>query len=179
MKRDYMTAEIARAFLSYDKETGELTWREREFLSPIKKHSSKRWNETYAGKRACRSGPKGYLIVSLCDKAWLAHRIAWLIVTGEWPAYQVDHINGDKSDNRWSNLRAANNSQNHANIGLLSSNTSGLKGVVRTRRKWGAQIQVSKKNLWLGNFDCPAAASFAYQIAADKAFGEFARWEAA
>jgi hypothetical protein len=101
--------------------------------------------------------------------------MAWLIAAGEWPADQVDHINGDKSDNRWCNLRAADNSQNHANIGLLSSNTSGLKGVVRAKKKWGAQIGVNNQNVWLGNFDCPAAASFAYQIAADKAFGEFAR----
>ena len=177
MKRNLMTAEIARNYLSYNKETGYLTYLERQSVSHIRRYDATKWNAKHAGKRACRLGHKGNIVVTLCDKVWLAHRIAWLIVTGEWPVDQIDHINGNRSDNRWCNLRAANNSQNHANVGLLSSNTSGLKGASWSKRykKWVAQIGFNKMTIHLGRYDCPAAAHFAYLIAADKFFGEYAR----
>jgi len=90
---------------------------------------------------------------------------------------EIDHINGDKADNRWSNLRAATRYQNIQNRGPHKDNAIGLKGVHFSgkEQKWIAQIHANGNSKRLGCFDCPAAASFAYQIAADKHHGAFAR----
>ena len=112
-------------------------------------------------------------------KAYLkAHRLAWFFVYGEWPQKQIDHINGNKSDNRISNLRLATASQNLSNKGITKSNTSGYKGVSfnRTKKKWMASIKVNKKSINLGYFLTPEEASEAYKAAAIKHHGEFASW---
>ncbi len=96
-------------------------------------------------------------------------------ITG-WP--MVDHINGDGLDNRRSNLRQATHSQNMANKRLYRNNTSGFKGVSRNRgkgRPWRASIRANNVRYRLGNHDTPEAAARAYDAAALKRFGEFAR----
>jgi len=105
------------------------------------------------------------------------HRLVWAFVNGKWPNDQIDHVNGIKNDNRLINLREANNSQNNMNKGKQSNNTSGFKGVSwhKLRNKWRSDIRVDGKRFNLGNYDCIAAASFAYQIASDKYHGEFGR----
>ena len=98
-------------------------------------------------------------------------------MTGKFPIDQVDHINLDKLDNRWVNLREATNSQNQANIHAHITNTSGFKGVSWHRgvQKWRAQIERDGHSCYLGYFDTPEAAAAAYANAAQKHFGEFAR----
>jgi hypothetical protein len=121
----------------------------------------------------------GYRTIGIGGKRYLAHRLAWLYVHGEWPADQIDHVNMDRSDARMCNLREATAAQNKRNTGARSHNRSHLKGVeFNTRRKikrWYAVIRSDGKRNFLGSFDCPAAAHFAYVIAADKFHGEFAR----
>jgi len=76
------------------------------------------------------SRPGGeYLRVKFCGKQVYVHRLAFFLMTGEWPKSHVDHINGIKTDNRWCNLRLATMSQNKANEGIRESNSSGWKGV--------------------------------------------------
>lgn len=89
---------------------------------------------------------------------------------------EVDHINGNKLDNRKSNLRLCSTSQNHGNMRKSIVNTSGYKGVIwrRRERKWLAQITFHKKVVFLGYFDNPIDAARAYNAAAVKYFGEFA-----
>lgn len=89
---------------------------------------------------------------------------------------QVDHINGDKSDNRKENLRTASHADNSRNIGLRKNNTSGYKGVIfdRGRRKWRAEIKVNYENIHLGMFDCKIEAAKKYNEAAIKYHGDFA-----
>lgn len=93
---------------------------------------------------------------------------------------QVDHVNGDGLDNRRANLRLASGSQNRANTVRRSHNTSGFKGVSRQKgdRRWRAQITVGGHNLYLGDFAGPREAARAYDQAALKFFGEFARTNA-
>jgi hypothetical protein len=90
---------------------------------------------------------------------------------------QVDHINRCKLDNRRANLRAATNRQNLGNMGLLRSNTSGFRGVSwrKRRQKWEASISVDGRNIFLGHFTDKAEAARAYDDAAKRSFGEFAR----
>ena len=87
----------------------------------------------------------------------------------------VDHINGNKLDNRKSNLRMASWSQNCANRGLQKNNTSGFKGVTRIPERWRAAIKVNGKDYSLGCFDSREAAAKAYNEAATRFFKEFAR----
>lgn len=116
----------------------------------------------------------GYSGIMFEGRAVYAHRLAFFLMTGKWPLQQVDHINGDKKDNRWINLREASASQNKANENRRSTNTSGLKGVSwhKKAEKWRAYIGATGEHL--GLFDCRAAAHFAYLVEADKRYGAFA-----
>ena len=86
----------------------------------------------------------------------------------------VDHINGNKLDNRRSNLRIATNSQNMMNRGKTASNTSGYKGVFKNRSLWMARIKVEGRPIYLGSFVTKEEAAFKYDIAAKKYHKEFA-----
>lgn len=87
----------------------------------------------------------------------------------------VDHVNGDKLDNRRSNLREASVSQNSANVGKLSTNTTGLKGVVPHGDRYRAYIHKDRKTLYLGTFTDPKEAACKYDKEAQKLFGKFAK----
>lgn len=120
----------------------------------------------------------GYRSISIDDRDYLAHRLAWLYVHGKWPPHQLDHINMDRADNRMCNLRQADNAENNCNRPLQSNNTSGFKGVSfhKQTRKWKASLKVRGKDIHLGLFDEAEAAAAAYRLAAQKHFGEFARF---
>lgn len=100
-----------------------------------------------------------------------------LAIAGEWPTGDIDHKDTNRSNNRWDNLRPATRSQNLSNSGAKPFNPIGLKGVSVFRDKWQSSISDNYRKVHLGTFDCPAAAHFAYIIAADNQFGEFARFE--
>lgn len=92
---------------------------------------------------------------------------------GQWPSSELDHINGDKLDNRIVNLRLANRSQNNANTRCRSK--VGMKGVVEIKGKYRAGITISRQFHHLGMFDTPEQAHEAYLAKARQAFGEFHR----
>lgn len=87
----------------------------------------------------------------------------------------VDHINGDSLDNRKANLRICSNAENVQNVGPTAANTSGFKGLRFKRGKWDARITANNKQFFLGSFDTKEAAAVAYNEAAKKLHGEFAR----
>lgn len=89
----------------------------------------------------------------------------------------VDHIDLDPMNNRRENLRVASKKDNNRNRNKSKYNTSGFKGVYRDKKKWGAQITVNNKHVYLGSYNSPAEAYAAYCEAAKKYFGEFARME--
>lgn len=160
-----LTQNRLREVLNYDPETGE-------FVRKI----SVTYN-ALAGDQAGNKTGNGYLEIRVDGRSYLAHRLAWLYMTGAMPDQQIDHKNRIKIDNRWSNLRAASQSQNLANIRRHKDNKSGFKGVSRSRvhGKYHAHIRINGKNRYLGTFSDPADAHAAYVSAAMKAFGEFAR----
>jgi hypothetical protein len=160
-----ITAERLRELLHYDPATGLLTW----LVNPSPR--------VRIGDVAGRVRSDGYRIVRADGQRYLAHRLAWLHVHGEWPPHHIDHINGDPSDNRFANLRPATGSQNQANARKPRTNTSGYMGVRwhTAARKWEARIRLSGRQSSLGCFDCPAEAHAAYMAAAKKYYGEFAR----
>lgn len=176
-KREVPTAERVRDALDYDPATGVFVWRERELSSFATVRSGRVWNTKYAGKVAGSLDSGGYSKISIDAKDYRAHRLAWLYATGAWPAEQIDHRDGDTSNNRFDNLREATNAENGCNRCAYTNNSSGVKGVCWNgqRKKWMAQIQVDGCKIYLGLFTNLNDAAAAYAIAAQEHHGRFAR----
>jgi len=119
---------------------------------------------------------EGYLRISIDGKSYLAHRLAWLYMTGKWPENEIDHININRRDNRWCNLRRATHGQNQQN--QKGWGASGIKGVHwrACDSKWCARIGTNGRK-FLGYFHTKEAAHAAYVEAAKRLHGEFARAE--
>ena len=149
--------------LKYDADTGIFTW--------LGEFNAKR-----VGRRAGTTvGIKGYRTITIKKRRYYEHRVAWYMMTGEDPTgFEIDHINGDKSDNRFCNLRLATSQTNKANCGLTKSNNSGFKGVHARGSRWIASITYDNKLIHLGMFKCPKEAAIAYDNKAIELFGEFA-----
>lgn len=165
-----ITQEYLKSALDYDPETGTFVWKHREGMQPV-------WNVRYARKKAGHADKDNYWIVGIDNTQYKAHRLAWLYMTGEWPS-EIDHIDLDQSNNVFANLREVTSAQNKYNQGRSRTNTTGLKGVTynKNARKWLAQISINDVNKYLGIYNCPAAAYFAYCIEAHKNRGEYARY---
>lgn len=119
-----------------------------------------------SGKRAGCFHRSGYRHVKIDQVSYKEHRVLWALVYGEWPEGQIDHINGDKADNRITNLRDVGGTQNQINIdGPNSNNRSGYRGVSTTRWGYVAELQVRGKRNYLGLFSTPEDAANAYQRA--------------
>lgn len=161
-----LSCELVRERLDYDPETGLFRWR-IDFGPKI-----------MAGRLAgSLSKSRGYICIGINKRPYMAHRLAWLYVHGEWPREYIDHIDGDRANNRLSNLREATHVENQQNRKICRTNTSGLKGIAfdRNRGKWTAQITVNGKRVSLGRFNDPMEAHAAYTAAAARLFGEFGR----
>ncbi len=128
-----------------------------------------------AGQKAGCDNSHGYAVISVDNTLHGAHRLAWLYMTGAMPKEHIDHINGDRGDNRWKNLREATLKENNRSRNSNSNNKSGYRGVCfdKVRNKWKAQITVDRKTKLIGRFDTPEQASEAYKNAAKHHFGEF------
>lgn len=119
----------------------------------------------------------GYVQITVNRKLYLAHRLAWFVMTSEWPEKDIDHRNMDKQDNRFSNLRLATDVQNQRNRCKPKNNTSGYKGVSWNsgRRAWQVTIRYNGTNKNLGYYPTREQAADMYNSAALKYHGEFAR----
>lgn len=120
---------------------------------------------------------KGYIRLTLGHKAyWFAHRIAFAFMGHEIPEY-VDHHNGIRNDNRWTNLRPATWAQNQHNKRMRRDNTSGIKGVSwhKDRRKWQVSIMVNKKQIYFGLFTDLAEAEKVAREAREKLHKDFCK----
>lgn len=174
--------EVLRQLLRYEPETGKLFWRERtpdmfvgSEMWPADAQC-RRWNTRFANQEAMATLNGGYKHGAIARRNYQAHRVIWALVYGEWPATDIDHINGDKSDNRLVNLRKATRPENMRNRGKTASNTSGFKGVTWAASLgcWKAQIKANYRSHHLGYFADPKDAHQAYLTAAARLHGEFA-----
>jgi len=157
--------ELHRCF-RYERETGLLYWRERaECLA--------NWNARYPGTVAGTKGARGYVHVLLRRRFLAVHRVIWLMVHGVEPAGEIDHRDGDRTNNRVENLRDATPSQNHMN---MAARGEWPKGVYLYRKDglFRAQIKFRGKTKYLGSYSTPEAAHEAYRQAATEHFGAFA-----
>jgi hypothetical protein len=132
---------------------------------------------TVAGtKHICSNGVKTYIRIGINGKYYLAHRLAWLYMTGEMPQFEIDHIDCDGLNNRFNNLRQATSAQNAINKSKRSGTKSTLKGVTWYKRnqKWAANIIISGKRHYLGLFATEEDAHRAYCEASNRLHGRFA-----
>ena len=172
--RPLPTPETLRQLLDYDPATGLLTWKERplSFFSgsneKVRVRGWKIWNAKYPGKIAGVL-TNGYVSVKIFDRMHLSHRIIWAMVYGIWPD-QIDHINGQPSDNRLSNLRSVSQQINQRNQRRHKTNTSGRTGVAwnRFRGCWVAYIRIGKRTKYLGGYQSFDAAVSARMVAEEE-----------
>lgn len=153
--------DIIRELLDYNPETGKLFWKHRDirFFEASGNKTAEQvcrwWNNRFAGKDAftatgvynCRAG-------RIFGRPQYAHRVAWVIVHGEWPTHQIDHINGDRADNRLSNLRAVDHATNMLNKRIYASNKSGEPGVTLNKRtgRWESHYRLNSRRVHIGTF---------------------------
>lgn len=151
--------------LDYDPATGVFLWK-----NPA--------HQRLAGLQAGCTTKRGYLVISIDDRSYLAHRLAWFYVYKRWPKPSADHINRVRGDNRIDNLRQASAYQQTINSKLNSRNKTGYRGVrfdpkSSKFRPWIAQIQAHGKQSFLGTFPTAEQAHLAYVQESKKLFGEF------
>ena len=173
----HIDTETLRRMLEYSPDTGNLTWQTRPVEDFISTRVALAWNAKYAGKRAGTTTPIGrsghYIIIN--KQPFVLSRIVWQIMNGKPPPNEIDHRDGNNTNNRWDNLRLASRTRNNQNKGEYRNNTSGFKGVTRHGNKWRARIGIDGKKVSLGVFEDPAKAHAAYKTAMQAVFGEFAR----
>lgn len=118
----------------------------------------------------------GYLRICIDGQSYKAHRLAWYYVHGTWPSGQLDHINGNRSDNRIANLREATQSEQNANAGRRSDNTTGYRGVSfhKASGKYTARVMRGGKLVYASYHDAPEDAATAYRAASLAHHGKFA-----
>lgn len=160
-----ITRDRLLEILEYDAAIGHFRWKERPKL------------KCFLVGQVAGAFTRGYRYISIDGRRYLEHRVVWLLFTGEWPRYQIDHKNLLRDDNRFENLREATNQQNMANQGARSSSKTGIKGVslCRQTNRWRAQLTVNGKPVNIGRFATIEQAHQAYLAAATEHFGEFAR----
>jgi hypothetical protein len=140
-----LSQEFVKSILDYNSETGEWFWK----------------TKLKAGGKCSQ----GYWRIKIDQKSYKAHRLAWLYAFGKFPQSQIDHVNGNRSDNRLCNLRLASNAENQMNRAKAAvTNNSGFLGVNFNKvvGKFAARIQSNGKRIHIGYFDSPEDASSAY-----------------
>jgi predicted HAD superfamily Cof-like phosphohydrolase len=146
-----LTQEELKKHLHYEPSTGVFTWRSPTSFR-VKVDQVAGWDT------------HGHTGIRILGTSYLAHRLAWLYQTGEWPTAQIDHINGNRKDNKFLNLRQATNTENNINKDLTIRNNSGYKGVswVKTKQKWLATCCIRGVQNFIGYFDNKYDAAEAY-----------------
>lgn len=159
------------AVLDYEPAIGKLFWKHRDASwfrdgKDGAQRNANKWNARFAGCEALTAdNGQGYRVGLIFGRQRMAHRVAWLLGYGDWPAGEVDHINGDRSDNRLTNLRTVSAVENMRNRKRPATNQSGAIGVrwIKSRNKWRADIKVDGVSRFIGHF-----ASFEDAVAARK-----------
>jgi len=167
--RNDLTQEVVRELLDYDPLTGVLSWKHRDRRWFPEPNSYILWNAAHANKPAFTSrNADGCLRGGIFNKGYLAHRIIWLSMSGQMPELELDHINHNRSDNRWANLRVVTHQQNQRNQALRYNNKTGFLGVFWHAKSGKYCARIGKKHLGLFVTQGEAMAA---RAAANKQYG--------
>lgn len=160
-----LTQEALKAELHYDPLTGVFT------------RLVARCNRVKVGDVAGTLDSHGYAQIHVLAHLYLAHRLAWLYMTGKWPADEVDHKNTIRDDNRWLNLREATREQNQANCRCKKTSISGAKNISyrKDSNKYRLRMTVGRKRFTVGHYSTIEEAQAAYEAAAVEYHDEFGR----
>lgn len=152
------------SLLRYESESGEFYW--------LESRGSKK-----AGQKAGSLDSKGYVQIRVDGHAWYAHRLAWMLVKGQYPDFQIDHKDTCRNNNSISNLRASTVMQNGYNRSKQMNNKSGVKGVHwnKKRNKWCAVVGVNRLKVHVGYFECLDRAEIAIRAKRNELHKEFSR----
>jgi len=156
-----MDIEFIKECLIYNPDSGIFTWKHRPVEHFVSSKGYAIWNARYAGCRAgtefqsnnkkCPTYKKRK--ISINNRPYSEHFLAWILFYGKDPDGPIDHIDGDATNNKISNLRIVSHSENHRNRKIQSNNRSGKQGVSRTSNgKWRARIKINGKEMHLGTF---------------------------
>jgi hypothetical protein len=145
-----LTAARLRELLSYDPDTGQFIWLVKRGKARL-------------GMSAGTNHVRGYRCIFIQGKNYLAHRLAWLWVHGAWPDQQIDHINGDRLDNRMANLRQVTNAINSQNRRRANkNNSSGRLGVSQNANGFLSLIRIDGNLIRIGLYETADEAHAAY-----------------
>ena len=147
-------------------------------MENIKKHldycpDSGVFTSTRTGHAVGWRDKRGYIYITYRGKNYLAHRLAWYFVYGRLPEKQIDHINRTPSDNRFFNLREADNRENQANTKTFCTNKSGYKGVYKDKKSWRMQLRFKGKRYTKNGFPTPKSAHNEYIRLHKALYGEY------
>lgn len=140
--------------ISYDPDTGALTWLRRDRKYFPSDRSWKIWNARFPGKPAIAGKhSRGYLTGTVDSVQHYAHRVCWALAKGGWPEGEIDHINGDRTDNRIANLRDVSRGENNKNKQIGVRNRSGALGVMLDHTgRYRVRITVNYRTIELGRY---------------------------
>jgi hypothetical protein len=164
-KQNNLTQDELKRLLSYDLNTGNFTWNiSKKGINLDKSAGSIHAND-------------GYCRIRIDGVPYSAHRLAWLYVHGSWPKVVIDHIDGDRSNNRLSNLREATLRQNQFNRKVKCTSSTGVKGVSLDRRgkRFQVQIKIEGVKKFIGYFNTISEGAAAYNAIAKTIHGQFFR----
>lgn len=153
-----MHSDVLHERLRYDPETGSLTWRTPDRTRFATLNAFTTWRTRFANRPAGKRRSDGYISVRLTvdgsSRAFLAHRLAWFMVHDRWPAGQIDHINGNRSDNRIVNLREVSAAENRLNMKCPAVSSTGVPGVswCRTTKSWLVRANINRRTKNLGRY---------------------------
>lgn len=140
--RQRIEVDRVKSLFSYSNSDGLIIWNSRPSVEFKTERAFKRWNTIFSGMPAGAVHIQGYIVIGVDGITEYAHRIAWAISKGYWPN-GIDHINGDRADNRISNLREVSHKENHKNRSIPKNNKSGVVGVYFDRKNTVWKVQIS------------------------------------